>query len=86
MSKIKTALFASAALSITLGALAAPDPQEVFENPPQSAKTGVWWHWMGCNVSKDGIVKDLEWFRRTGIWAATIFVMADICTPLATTI
>ena len=28
-------------------ASAAPDPQAVFERPPQSAKTGVWWHWMG---------------------------------------
>ena len=78
------ALAVSAALAT--GAQAAPDPQEVFENPPQSAKTGVWWHWMGCNVTKDGIVKDLEWFRRTGIGAATIFGMADICTPWATTI
>ena len=24
------------------------DPETVFRNPPQSAKTGVWWHWMGC--------------------------------------
>ena len=59
----------------------ASDPQEVFENPPQSAKTGVWWHWMGCNVSKEGIVRDLDWFKETGIGAATIFGMADACTP-----
>ena len=62
--------------------MAAPanDPQAVFENPPQSAKTGVWWHWMGCNVSKEGIVRDLDWFKETGIGAATIFGMADACT------
>lgn len=61
-----------------------PDPQIVFDKPPQSAKTGVWWHWMGCNVTKEGIVRDLDWFSDMGIGAATIFGMADICTPWAT--
>ena len=73
-------------LAAAMATSAAPDPQEVFENPPQSAKTGVWWHWMGCNVTMDGIVKDLDWFRDMGIGAATIFGMADICTPWATRI
>lgn len=59
----------------------APDPEEVFRDPPQSAKTGVWWHWMGCNVTKEGIVKDLDWFKESGIGAATIFGMADVCSP-----
>ncbi len=67
-------------------ASAAPDPQAVFERPPQSAKTGVWWHWMGCNVTRAGIVRDLDWFREVGIGAATVFGMADICTPWATSI
>ena len=49
----------------SLSSYAAPDPETVFRNPPQSAKTGVWWHWMGCNVSKEGIVKDLDWFKET---------------------
>jgi len=29
------------------------NPETVFRNPPQLAKPGVWWHWMGCNVSSD---------------------------------
>ena len=41
---------------------------------------------MGCNVSKEGIVKDLDWFKETGIGAATIFGMADVCSPWATKI
>lgn len=61
----------------------APDPQTVFEKPPASARTGVWWHWMGSYVTKEGIIKDLDWFRRAGIGAATIFGMADVCTPWA---
>ena len=48
-----------------------------------STKVGVWWHWMGSNISKEGIVKDLDWFVETGIGSATIFGMADICTPWA---
>ena len=68
------------------GYTGAPDPETVFRNPPQSAKTGVWWHWMGCNVTKEGIVKDLDWFKETGIGAATIFGMADVCSPWATSI
>jgi hypothetical protein len=69
-----------------VAANAAPDPETVFRNPPQSTKTGVWWHWMGSNVSKEGIVKDLDWFKETGIGAATIFGMADVCSPWATKI
>ena len=62
------------------------DPGEVFANPPRSAHAGVWWHWMGCNVTREGIVRDLDWFRETGVTTATIFGMADICTPWATPI
>ena len=85
-SLIRIAIRAAVLLAAVLAVHAAPDPEAVFRNPPQSAKTGVWWHWMGCNVTKEGIVKDLDWFKETGIGAATIFGMADICSPWATTI
>ena len=38
-----------------------------FENPPDSAKPRVWWHWMNGNITKDGIKLDLEWMKRSGI-------------------
>ena len=38
-----------------------------FETPPQSAKPRVWWHWLGGNISKDGIAKDLAWMHAVGI-------------------
>ena len=38
-----------------------------FANPPQEARIRVWWHWMDSNVSKDGIKKDLDWMKATGI-------------------
>ena len=38
-----------------------------FQDPPQSARPRVWWHWMNGNVSEAGIAKDLEWMQRIGI-------------------
>jgi hypothetical protein len=72
-------------LSLLLSTLlpASADPEAVFRNPPDSAKPGVWWHWMGSNVSKEGITRDLEEFKKAGISGATIFGMADVCTPWA---
>jgi hypothetical protein len=46
----------------------AADPLEKgFQNPPDSAKPRVWWHWMNGNVTKEGIQLDLEWMQRIGI-------------------
>ena len=70
------------ALLAAMGAKAAP-PEEVLRNPPAEAHVGVWWHWMGGQVSEAGIRKDLDWFQRMGITSATIFGMADTCTPWA---
>ena len=38
-----------------------------FQNPPDLAKPGVWWHWMNGNITKEGIKLDLEWMHRVGI-------------------
>ena len=38
-----------------------------FEQPPNSAKPRVWWHWMNGNVTEEGIKADLEWMNRVGI-------------------
>jgi len=59
------------------------DLEKVFVTPPDIAKPGVWWHWMGCNVSKEGITRDLEAFKAAGFSSASIFGMADVCTPWA---
>ena len=54
-------------LSINTNAQAINDLFFSFKNPPQSAKPIVWWHWVGSNVTKEGITKDLEWMQRVGI-------------------
>src|SRR5437667_995799 len=38
-----------------------------FENPPQSARPRVWWHWMNGNITQKGIKLDLEWMHRVGL-------------------
>jgi hypothetical protein len=43
------------------------DLEKGFQNPPESAKPRVWWHWMNGNITKEGIRADLEWMHRAGI-------------------
>ena len=43
------------------------DMKSGFQNPPQEARPRVWWHWMNGNVTRDGIIKDIEWMQRAGI-------------------
>jgi hypothetical protein len=47
--------------------------EEDFRNPPSVARPYVWWHWLGPNFSKEGITKDLEAMKASGIGGATIF-------------
>lgn len=47
--------------------------EAVFRDPPRQARPMVWWHWMGRNVSKDGITRDLDAMKAAGIGGATIF-------------
>jgi hypothetical protein len=44
-----------------------------FRNPPSKAQPFVWWHWLGPNFSKEGITKDLEAMKASGVGGATIF-------------
>jgi uncharacterized membrane protein YdcZ (DUF606 family) len=38
-----------------------------FKNPPDSAKPRTWWHWVGGNVSREGITADLEAMKEIGL-------------------
>lgn len=46
---------------------------ETFRSPPPSARPEVWWHWMNGNVSREGIVADLDAMAAVGIGGVTIF-------------
>lgn len=51
-----------------------------FVQPANAAQPRVWWHWMSGNITKDGIRKDLEWMRRSGIGGFQNFD-ASLMTP-----
>ena len=56
---------------------------DVFNNIPNQYKPQVWWHWMDGNVSREGIRKDLEWMRRSGIGGVHQFDAGGINMPRA---
>jgi alpha-L-rhamnosidase len=61
----------------------ASDPEKAFRNPPESARPGVLWMWMGNNLSQLGITRDLEALKDAGFNRTTMFSLADTTTPWA---
>ena len=61
--------------------VAQTDPEKDFLNPPESAKPGVMWMWMGSNLSESGITKDLKALKEQGFNYTTMFSLSDITTP-----
>ena len=57
---------ADAPVSVT-SARPEPSLEVQFQDPPNSARPRVWWHWMNGNITKDGVAKDLAWMKRVGI-------------------
>ena len=51
-----------------------------FQTPPTSSKVHTWWHWLGGNITKDGITKDLESMKAHGVVQASIFNIGEIYT------
>ena len=56
--------------------------QEGWNNPPQAARTRVWWHWMDGNVTPEGLQKDLEWMKRIGLGGVHQFDAAMSVAPV----
>jgi hypothetical protein len=52
-----------------------------FKTPPDSIQTSVYWYWISDNISKEGVVKDLEAMKKVGINRAFI---GNIGTPETT--
>lgn len=49
-----------------------PHLEKAFLHPRDAAQTGVYWYWMSGNISKEGVVKDLEAMKKAGINRAFI--------------
>lgn len=43
-----------------------------FKSPPSSVQTGTYWYWIEGNISKEGVIKDLEAMKAAGINRAFI--------------
>ena len=54
--------------------------KNTFDNPPQSAKPMVWWHWMNGNITPEGLRSDILWMHRAGIGGFHVFDAA-LSTP-----
>lgn len=65
-------------------AAVAPSFQQMeaaFRKPPASQQTSVYWYWMSDNISKEGVVKDLQAMKRVGINRAFIGNIGYDATP-----
>ncbi|MBL4675564.1 MAG: glycoside hydrolase family 2 [Mucilaginibacter sp.] len=49
-----------------------PDIVKSFEHIPDAVQTSVYWYWMSGNISKEGVVADLEAMKKAGINRAFI--------------
>lgn len=65
--RLATPIVVFAALSGVGGAQTRDDLLNGFRTVPQEARPRVWWHWMNANITKTGIEKDLDWFKRVGV-------------------
>lgn len=43
-----------------------------FISPPDTIQTSVYWYWLSDNISKEGVIRDLEAMKRVGINRAFI--------------
>lgn len=55
--------------------------EDCFSNPPESARPWVYWYWMDCNVSREGITHDLEGMAEAGIGGAYLMSINKMHKP-----
>ncbi|MDR2383983.1 MAG: glycoside hydrolase family 2 [Prevotellaceae bacterium] len=48
-----------------------------FASPPDTVTTGVYWYWINDNISKEGVVKDLQAMKKAGINSVYIGNIGD---------
>ena len=73
MESMKLRRFAIVAVLANVLAAPADNLVATFRSPPDSARPEVWWHWMNGNVSRAGIVADLDAMAAVGLGGVTIF-------------
>ena len=75
MRKPMSCVCLAAAIAAAMGNVLAADDNllATFRVPSDSARPEVWWHWMNGNVSRAGIVADLDAMAAVGLGGVTIF-------------
>ncbi|MDR1562843.1 MAG: hypothetical protein LBS54_07165 [Dysgonamonadaceae bacterium] len=46
---------------------------EQFASPNDEYRAHAWWHWLGTNYSKDGMTRDLEAMKASGVGGVVVF-------------
>ncbi len=69
LSFVLPALFLSLSISLHAGETSL---ETGFRTPPNDIRPSVYWYWVNDNISKEGIVKDLEAMKEIGIGRAFI--------------
>ncbi len=71
-------------MALSLNAMTGQEKRDIlkegFDNPPSHVRPQIWWHWMNGNITKEGIRKDIEWFKRIGLGGFHVFD-ASFSTP-----
>ncbi len=57
--------------------LFANDLERNFQTPPETIRPSVYWYWINDNISKEGVVKDLEAMKEVGIGRAFIGTIGE---------
>jgi len=57
--------------------------EQDFLSLPDSARPRTLWMWMGSNISKKGITRELEAMKEAGLGGTSMFSLSDTCTPWA---
>ncbi|MES2922773.1 MAG: glycosyl hydrolase [Verrucomicrobiota bacterium] len=68
-------------LALLLSPARADELEQRFATPPPEARTRVLWMWMGSNITREGITRDLEALRDAGFGGASMFSLADVTAP-----
>jgi len=77
---MKTGFYAGALVAVFATGLSvgfASTLEEDFRTPPPGTGPYAWWHWLGYNVSSNGITRDLAAMKAAGVSGATIFTLAS---------
>jgi hypothetical protein len=77
-------LFSCASKQISLeisSPTALPSLETSFISPPDAIQTSIYWYWMSDNISKEGVVKDLQAMKSVGINRAFIGNIGYETTP-----